>query len=172
MEHDATTSSIDRLTFTDIFGPVLSREETLEWIKEDPALYKHFLSFPRTEQERILSFIAGQKGLKISYDPFFQRILSPTLHPERLESFLSEFLQKLGIYFPGERSSCYAADAIMRQYTELKNALKDDFSYKKMKPFYLVVLMEQSSSSFKKVAPHYIHTEQISYDSGAIVSSL
>ena len=81
-------------------------------------------------------------------------------------------MQKLGIYFPGERSSCYIADAIMRQYTELKNSLKDDFSYKKMKPFYLVVLMEQSSGPFKKVAPHYIHTKQISYDSGAIVSSL
>ncbi len=81
-------------------------------------------------------------------------------------------MQKIGLYFPGERSSCYAADAIMRQYTELKSILKDNFTYQKMKPFYLIVLMEHSSAPFKKVAPHYIHSKQISYDSGAVVTSL
>lgn len=164
--------------------------------------------------KKILSFIAGQRGLKIVYDSFFQKIMSPLLHPERLESFLSELMgeaihiekilpregirlsaeasfiimdilvqlsdgsrvnvemQKVGLYFPGERSSCYTADAIMRQYTELKNRLKDNFSYKKMKPFYLIILMEYSSEPFKEVAPNYIHTEKICYDSGAKVTSL
>ncbi|MCM1098499.1 MAG: PD-(D/E)XK nuclease family transposase [Ruminococcus flavefaciens] len=81
-------------------------------------------------------------------------------------------MQKLGLYFPGERSSCYAADAIMRQYSELKSRLREKFSYREMKPFFLVILMEHSSAAFKKAAPHYIHTEQISYDSGAQVTSL
>ncbi|MCM1100177.1 MAG: Rpn family recombination-promoting nuclease/putative transposase [Clostridium sp.] len=81
-------------------------------------------------------------------------------------------MQKLGLYFPGERSSCYAADAIMRQYTELKNRLKERFSYREIKPFYLIILMEHSSTPFKQVAPAFIHTEQSQYDSGAAVTSL
>lgn len=38
--------------------------------------------------------------------------------------------------------------------------------------FFLIILMEHSSAPFKKVSPHYIHNEQISYDSGAEVTSL
>lgn len=201
-------------SFSDIFGPECSLGEALERIRRDAEAYRKYLCFPVSEQEKILSFIAGQRGLKICYDSFFQRIMSPELHPERLESFLSEIMentvhierllpregirmtdeagiiimdilvqlsdgsrvnvemQKLGLYFPGQRSSCYSADAIMRQYTELKSRLKDKFSYKEMKPFYLIILMEHSSEPFKKTAPHYIHTEKIFYDSGAKVTSL
>ena len=81
-------------------------------------------------------------------------------------------MQKLGLYFPGERSCCYAADAIMRQYSELKSKLKNNFSYNFMKPFFLIILMEHSSAPFKEAAPYYIHTEQISYDSGVKVNTL
>lgn len=208
------TSDPSKASHSYVFGPRSSLEEALDLIKSDPETYHRFLTFPIGEQEKVLSFIAGQRGLKIVYDSFFQKIMSPTLHPERLESFLSELLgetvhiekvlpregiriadeasliimdilvqlsggsrvnmkmQKIGLYFPGERSNCYAADAIMRQYTELKGKLKENFSYNEMKPFYLIVLMEQSSAPFKKVAPNYIHTEQIFYDSGAKVTSL
>ncbi len=183
MEHGTTTLSCNGLTFTNIFGPTLSREETLEWIKMDAAVYKHFLSFPSSEQERLESFLSELLGEPVHIEKILPReglrmaeeasiIIMDILVQLSNGSRVNVEMQKLGIYFPGERSSCYIADAIMRQYTELKNSLKDDFSYKKMKPFYLVVLMEQSSGPFKKVAPHYIHTKQISYDSGAIVSSL
>lgn len=212
MHHTATEASKPLLSH--VFGPPASREEALARIKNDPETYRRFLSFPASEQKKLLSFIAGQRGLKIVYDSFFQRIMSPVLHPERLENFLSELLgedvhiekvlpregiriadeasliimdilvqlssgsrvnmemQKIGLYFPGERSSCYAADAVMRQYTELKNRLKENFSYREMKPFYLIILMEHSSAPFKKAAPEYIHTEQIYYDSGVQIASL
>lgn len=197
-----------------IFGPPCSHEEALECLKSDPETYHKFLTFPSEEQEKVLSFLAGQRGLTITYDSFFQKIMSPLLHPERLESLLSELLnepihierilpregirlsyeasliimdilvqlsdgsrvnveiQKIGLRFPGERSSCYVADAIMRQYTELKSTLKEKFDYRKMRPFYLIILMEESSKAFKDVAPHYIHTEEVRYDSGAKVTSL
>ena len=201
-------------SLSDLLGLPCSLEEALYRIKSDPETYQKFLSFPPVEQEKVLLFIAGQKGIKILYDSFFQKVMSPHLHPERLESFISELMnkpvhiekilpretirlseeaaliimdilvqlqdgsrvdvemQKIGLYFPGERSSCYAADAIMRQYTELKSKLRENFSYKEMRPFFLIVLMERSSAPFKKVAPKYIHTEQIFYDSGAEVTSL
>ena len=41
-----------------------------------------------------------------------------------------------------------------------------------MKPFYIIVLMSNSSSAFLDVSPAYIHNEQTTYDSGAKVTSL
>lgn len=199
---------------SDVFGAQCPYQDALNLIMRDTETYQKYQRFPHREQQKILSFIAGQRGLKITYDSFFQKIMSPDLHPERLESFLSELMgdsvhiervlpregiriteeaslvimdilvqlsngsrvnvemQKLGLYFPGERSSCYAADAIMRQYTELKSKMRDKFSYKEMKPFFLIILMEHSSAPFKDVAPNYIHTERTYYDSGAEVTSL
>ena len=199
---------------SDVLGKCCSPEDALKLVMRSEDAYQRFLLFPPREQQRILSFMEGQRGLKITYDSFFRTIMSPLLHPHRLESFLSELLgdqvhiekilpreglpmadetgiiimdillqlsngsrvnvemQKLGLYFPGERGCCYAADAIMRQYSELKNKRKENFSYREMKPFYLIVLMEHSSAAFKKAAPHYIHTEQTSYDSGAKLTSL
>lgn len=212
MSQDNLEASTPRLS--DVFGVKNSLEDALKLIMCNAEAYQKFQCFPPREQQKVLSFIAGQRGLKVTYDAFFMKIMSPHLHPERLESFLPELLedtvhiervlpregiriseeaslvimdilvqlsngsrvdvemQKLGLYFPGERSSCYAADAIMRQYTELKSKLKDKFTYKAMKPFYLVVLMENSSAPFKSVAPNYIHTEKTCYDSGAEVTSL
>ena len=156
----------------------------------------------------------GQHGLKITYDSFFQSILSPHLHQKRIESFLSAIfheevhiekilpregnrmaeegsliimdillrlsngsyinveMQKYGYLFPGERSDCYAADFIMRQYNKLRNEMKENFSYKEMKPFIIIVLMSHSSQSFLNVSPYYIHNEIKCYDSGAEVTSL
>ena len=81
-------------------------------------------------------------------------------------------MQKIGYLFPGERSSCYIADFIMRQYNRIKSEKGKRFTYRDMKPVYLIVLMEQSSTAFKAVSPHFMHREQISYDSNANVTSL
>ena len=81
-------------------------------------------------------------------------------------------MQKRGLLFPGERSCCYAADYISRAYAHIKAEKDDKFSYKDMNAYYQIILMEESSKNFKKVAPHYIHREQISYDSGAEVATL
>lgn len=212
MNQDHFISTVPGLS--DVLGEQSSRQDALELLRNNSETYRKFQSFPAGEQEKLLSFIMGQRGLKITYDSFFQRIMSPELHPGRLESFLSELMgeevhiekilpregirlaeeasliimdilvqlsdgsrvnvemQKIGLYFPGKRSSCYAADAIMRQYTELRGRLKEKFSYKEMKPFFLIVLMEHSSAPFQKAAPGYIHTEKIYYDSGAEVASL
>ena len=81
-------------------------------------------------------------------------------------------MQKIGYLFPGERSSCYISDFIMRQYNRIKNQKGKHFTYRDMKPVYLIVLMEKSSSEFKEVSPHFMHREQISYDSHVNIKSL
>ena len=202
------------LSLEDALGKRLTREQALLSIQADSDTYQKYLAFPPSVQEDILGFICGQHGLKITYDSFFQSILSPYMHPKRVESLLSAIfneevdikeilpregnrmiedgslivmdilvqlsngsyinveMQKYGYLFPGERSDCYVADFIMRQYNKLKNEKRDNFSYKDMKPFFIIVLKSNSSSAFLNVAPAYVHNEQTIYDSGAKVTSL
>ena len=209
-----TKTQGSNLQLSDILGPPVAKEQIMKKLKKDAETYERFLSFPPKEQERLLSFMAGQQGLQITYDPFFQKVFSPYMHPERLESFLSALFheqitiekvlpregerlgyeahiiildilvklsngshinvefQKVGLNFPGERSSCYIADSIMKEYNELKIKSGENFSYKSMRPVYLIVLMEKSSQPFKQVAPHYIHTLKTHFDSGVNINTL
>jgi hypothetical protein len=88
------------------------------------------------------------------------------------DSFVTVEMQKVGYDFPGERTSCYAADMIMRQYDTLREKDKDNFSYRNMKPVHIIVLIESSTLEFKKASPHYIHHREVSYDSGIHVPEL
>ena len=202
------------LNLSDALGNSISEDDALSLIKSEPEAYERFQSFSPNDRKTLLEFIQGQRGLKITYDPFFKKIFSPTYHPERLEGFLSELLgqkvhiikvrenegirlsenasyiimdilvelsdgscinvemQKRGLLFPGERSCCYAADFISREYALLKAEKGEEFSYTDLRPYYQIVLMEQSSQNFKKVAPYYMHREQTTYDSGAEVATL
>ena len=81
-------------------------------------------------------------------------------------------MQKIGYDFPGQRSDCYAADFIMRQYAKEKAERGKQFNYRDLCPVYVIVLMEQSSSVFRKAAPFYIHRSVCSYDSKIELSHL
>ena len=81
-------------------------------------------------------------------------------------------IQKIGYDFPGERASCYISDFIMRQYNRVKDERGKHFSFRDLKPVILIVIMEESTSAFKAVAPKYIHREKISFDSKAKVQTL
>ena len=84
----------NKRNLSDALGESISTEEALSLIKSEPEAYERFQNFATDEQKKILAFIQGQRGLKITYDPFFRKIFSPKFHPERLESFLSELLQQ------------------------------------------------------------------------------
>ena len=81
-------------------------------------------------------------------------------------------MQKIGYAFPGERSSCYIADFIMRQYNRVKSERKQAFSFTDLKPVWLIILMENSSPEFLAAAPHYLHRRMEYFDSGAKVHTL
>lgn len=87
-------------------------------------------------------------------------------------SYINVEMQKYGYRFTGERSTCYMSDLVMRQYNKVKSEKRKNFTFKDMKPVYLIVLMENSSSNFKEVAPKYIHHAHYVCDSGAEVNFL
>ena len=87
-------------------------------------------------------------------------------------SLINVEMQKIGYAFPGERSSCYISDLIMRQYNRVKSEVKNSFSFMQLKPVYLIVIMENSSHEFHSAAPHYIHRGNTSFDSGVSVHTL
>ena len=161
--HSVSAGSVNPSDVARILGSAITRKEALDRIRKDADAYLSFSGFPKEEQEKILDFIQGNRGLPILYDSFFKRIMNPDTHPERLEQFLSALLeqpvrirsvlpvegtklsdggslvimdilmelsdgtivdvemQKIGYAFPGERSSCYLSDFIMRQYNRVRS---------------------------------------------------
>ena len=75
-------------------------------------------------------------------------------------------MQKIGYLFPSQRTSCYAADIIMRQYNRVKALKGKSFTYKDIQQTHLFIIMEKSSSEFLTVPGQFIHHRNISYSSG------
>lgn len=66
-------------------------------------------------------------------------------------------VQKIGYLFPGERSACYSADLLLRQYKRVRSEKKKAFSYKDIKTVYTVVLFEKSPKEFHRFPDDYLH---------------
>lgn len=67
-------------------------------------------------------------------------------------------IQKIGYKFCGERSACYSADMLLRQYKRVRSLRKKKFSYKDIRPVYTIVLFETSPTEFHKFPNVYIHS--------------
>ena len=84
-------------------------------------------------------------------------------------------IQKIGYSFPGERSACYSADLLLRQYKRVrdeKNRAKQKFSYKDIKNVYIIVLFEKSAREFHAVPENYLHKSYWGFDTGLEVGLL
>ncbi|MBD5471370.1 MAG: hypothetical protein HDR20_00190 [Lachnospiraceae bacterium] len=59
-------------------------------------------------------------------------------------------VQKVGYLFPGQRSACYSADLLLRQYKRVRGETgeKKKFSYRDIKSVYTIVLFEKSPKEF------------------------
>ena len=75
-------------------------------------------------------------------------------------------VQKIGYMFPGERSACYCADLLLRQYKRIRDKRKKHFTYKDIKPVYVIVLFEKSPSEFHQFKENYIHHFKAKSDTG------
>ena len=102
-----------------------------------------------------------------TYRVSFMEFLSNYTHCTKIKT-----MQKHGYEFTGERSTCYMSDLVMRQYSQVKAEKKSKFSFKDLKPVYLIVLMENSTKNFKQVAPEYIHRIHYTCDTGANINFL
>ncbi len=66
-------------------------------------------------------------------------------------------VQKLGYMFPGQRSACYSADLLLRQYKRVRGEKGKAFSYKDIKKVYTIVLYEKSPRQFSAFPDNYVH---------------
>ena len=66
-------------------------------------------------------------------------------------------VQKIGYGFPGQRSDCYSADMLLRQYKRIRGSKQKNFSYKDIKDVYTIVLYEHSPTEFHAFPDTYLH---------------
>lgn len=75
-------------------------------------------------------------------------------------------VQKIGYLFPGERSACYSADLLLRQYRRIRSEKKKKFSYKDIKSVYTIVLFEHSPQEFQAYSSDFRHFFEQKSDTG------
>ena len=78
-------------------------------------------------------------------------------------------VQKMGYLFPGQRSACYSADLLLRQYKRVRSAHAENntqFRYDDIKPVYTIVFFEKSPQEFHEYEDTYIHRVYPVSDSG------
>lgn len=66
-------------------------------------------------------------------------------------------VQKLGYMFPGQRSACYSADLLLRQYKRVKSEKGKAFSYRDIKKVYTIIFYEHSPKEFRCCPECYLH---------------
>lgn len=75
-------------------------------------------------------------------------------------------VQKIGYYFPGQRSACYSSDLLLRQYKRIRSIMGKKFSYKNIQAVYTIILFEESPSVFQKFPNTYLHCFSQCSDTG------
>ena len=81
-------------------------------------------------------------------------------------SLITVEVQKIGYMFSGERSACYSADLLLRQYKRLRDKMKKKFNYKDIKEVYTIVFYENSPSEFQAFPGDYLHYFKQQSDTG------
>ena len=88
-------------------------------------------------------------------------------------SIVNVEIQKIGYAFPGQRSACYSADLLLRQYRQVRSRMtKKAFSYRKISNVYTIILFENSTREFHQFPNHYIHKFRQESDTGLEINLL
>ncbi|MCF2682345.1 Rpn family recombination-promoting nuclease/putative transposase [Faecalicatena contorta] len=75
-------------------------------------------------------------------------------------------MQKIGYAFTGQRSACYSADLLLRQYKRIKKQKGKSFHYKDIHKVFTIVFFEKSTSEFHQFPDTFIHHFTQQSDSG------
>ena len=81
-------------------------------------------------------------------------------------------VQKIGYAFPGQRSACYSADLLMRQYKRVKAKKKKQFRYSDIKKVYTIIFFETSTGDFHDFQDIYMHRSKQIVDTGLQIELL
>ncbi len=82
------------LDYRNVLGEPATRLEVLAEIEKDESLYEMFQGFPEYLKEELIAFCMGNRGLKITYDPFFKYVFHPELKKGRLSEVLTLILKE------------------------------------------------------------------------------
>jgi hypothetical protein len=74
-------------------------------------------------------------------------------------------IQKVGYMFPGQRSACYSADLLLRQYKRIRSS-KENFSYRDIQNAYTIISFEKSTAEFHQYPERYLHCFEQKSDTG------
>lgn len=78
-----------QLDYRNILGDPMTWAEVMEQIAKDKEAYEKFQELTDELKEELIAFCMGNRGLKMTYDPFFKYIFNPSLHNGRLAEVLS-----------------------------------------------------------------------------------
>ena len=130
--------------------------------------------------DRFLSSILGQKvrvrailpreGVRLSAESSL--MIMDILVELSDGSLISVEMQKIGYHFPIERTFCYGADLLVRQYDRIRAELDKKFTYHDMKPVYVIVLMEQSPAFFRRQTGTYLYHSDFQLSDGIKIPNL
>lgn len=74
-------------------------------------------------------------------------------------------MQRIGYLFPGQRSACYSADLLLRQYKRIRGK-REKFNYRDVKNVYTIVLFEKSPEAFHAYSKIWYHFFEQKSDTG------
>ena len=66
-------------------------------------------------------------------------------------------MQRIGYKFPGQRSACYSADHLLRQYKRVRGQRGKKFTYEDIKQVYTIVFFEKSWKEFQSYPENWLH---------------
>ncbi len=136
-----------KLLYDPFFKEIMSPESTPERLEE-------FLTLLLGQKVKILSVLPNDSTRLAD-----ENVLLITDIVVELEdhSIADLEIQKIGWLFPGQRSACYSADMLLRQYKRVRSTKKKRFSYRDIKDVYTIVLFEKSAKGFREFPEEYIH---------------
>ena len=79
-------------TQADILGALTPREKVVESIKADHDTLRRFGKLKPEQQENIITFLSGERGLEVLLDSFFQKLFNPMENKDRICSLLSALI--------------------------------------------------------------------------------
>ena len=85
---------VQQIKLSEVLGEAQTREQVMNQIQRNPDAYLKFKRLSEEFQEELVEFCMGNRGLKVAYDPFFQKIFNPEVYPERLSRMLSCIMEE------------------------------------------------------------------------------
>ena len=138
----------------------------------NPEIYEErveeFLSLLLQQKVKILEVLPNEEtGLSDGYSILIMDIVVELENG----SIVNLEIQKNGYMFPGERSACYSADLLLRQYRRVRKKNKQEGKktkscYRDIKDVYTIVLFETSPSQLHKFRDVYLHHFEQKSDTG------